>query len=293
MIGRRKLVPWLFLLPGLAIAFVFFLVPFANTLVLSFTDARALGGGQFTGLQNYARLLDDTAFWLALRNTLLYVVVVVPFMVVLPLLLALLVEKQLPGIGFFRAVFYSPVVASMVVVGLIWSWMLGSDGLVNWVLRSLSVVNEPIGFLTDAQLLLFSSMFVTVWKGLGYYMVIYLAALASVPKELHEAARVDGATALRRLFAITVPTIRPTMLLIGVLSAIAATKIFAEIYVLSSGSGGPGGLARSLVMYIREVGLGLGGEIGYASAISLALFVLTIGFSLLFIRASRGEDEVA
>lgn len=293
MIGRRRFVPWLFLLPGLAIAVVFFLVPFANTLVLSFTDAHALGGGHFTGLHNYARLLDDAAFWLSLRNTLLYVVVVVPFMVVLPLLLALLVEKQLPGIGFFRAVFYSPVVASMVVVGLIWSWMLGSDGLVNWVLRSLSLVNEPIGFLTDAQLLLFASMFVTVWKGMGYYMVIYLAALASVPKELHEAARVDGATSLRRFFAITVPTIRPTMLLIGVLSAIASTKIFAEIYVLSNGSGGPGGEARSLVMYIREVGLGLGGEIGYASALSLVLFLVTIGFSLLFIRASRGEEELA
>ncbi|MGV8909855.1 MAG: carbohydrate ABC transporter permease [Propionicimonas sp.] len=293
MIGRRRFVPWLFLLPGLTIAVVFFLVPFANTLVLSFTNARALGGGQFTGGDNYARLMQDSAFWLALRNTLLYVVVVVPFMVVLPLLLALLVEKKLPGIGFFRAVFYSPVVASMVVVGLIWSWMLGSDGLVNWVLRSLSVVNEPIGFLTDAQLLLFASMFVTVWKGLGYYMVIYLAALASVPKELHEAAMVDGASPLRRFFAITVPTIRPTMLLIGVLSAIAATKIFAEIYVLSNGSGGPGGQARSLVMYIREVGLGLGGEIGYASALSLVLFVVTIGFSLLFIRASRGEEDVA
>lgn len=293
MIGRRRFVPWLFLVPGLTIAVVFFLVPFANTLVLSFTNARALGGGQFTGVDNYARLMQDSAFWLALRNTLLYVVVVVPFMVVLPLLLAMLVEKKLPGIGFFRAVFYSPVVASMVVVGLIWSWMLGSDGLVNWVLRSLSVVNEPIGFLTDAQLLLFASMFVTVWKGLGYYMVIYLAALASVPKELHEAAMVDGATPLRRFFAITVPTIRPTMLLIGVLSAIASTKIFAEIYVLSNGSGGPGGQARSLVMYIREVGLGLGGEIGYASALSLVLFVVTIGFSLLFIRASRGEEDVA
>ena len=293
MIGRRTFVPWLFLVPGLAVAVAFYLVPFANTLLLSFTDARALGGGQLTGLDNYARLLDDSAFWLALRNTLLYVVVVVPFMVVLPLLLALLVEKELPGIGFFRAVFYSPVVASMVVVGLIWTWMLASDGLVNWVLRTLRVVNEPVGFLTDAQLLLFASMFVTVWKGVGYYMVIYLAALASVPKELHEAAQVDGATPLRRFFSITVPTIRPTMLLIGVLSAIAATKIFAEIYVLSNGSGGPGGQARSLVMYIREVGLGLGGEIGYASAISLVLFLVTIGFSLLFIRASRGEEDVA
>ena len=284
MIGRRRFVPWLFLVPGLAIAVVFFLVPFANTLVLSFTDARALGGGHFTGLHNYARLLDDAAFWLSLRNTLLYVVVVVPFMVVLPLLLALLVEKQLPGIGFFRAVFYSPVVASMVVVGLIWSWMLGSDGLVNWVLRSLSLVNEPIGFLTDAQLLLFASMFVTVWKGMGYYMVIYLAGLQSIPRHLYEVAEVEGVSAWQQTLHITIPLLRPSIAVVAVMSSIASMKVFEEVYVMTQG--GPLDATKTLVFHLYESAF-VEFEMGYASAVGVVLFLITLVFSLINLRLTR------
>jgi putative chitobiose transport system permease protein len=284
---RRTLVPWLFLAPGLVVALVFSIGPFLNTVVLAFTNAQALGGGTFTGLENFQRLAEDQTFWLALRNTVLYVVVVVPLLVVLPLLLAVLVQKAVPGIGFFRSVFYSPVVASMVVVGLVWTWLLQSDGLVNWALQSLRLVSEPLPFLTDSTLLLFSAMFVTVWKGLGYYMVVYLAALANVPKELHEAAQVAGAGVVRRFLSITVPTIRSTILLVAVLSAIAAAKVFAEIFVMSGGSGGPGGQSQSLVFRIREVGLGLSGETGYASAMSLVLFLGTIAFSVVFVRMSR------
>lgn len=287
MTARRWFTPWLFVAPGLAVALVFYVVPFLNTIVLSFTNARALGGGTFTGIDNYVRLAADEAFWRAAGNTALYAVVVVPLLVLLPLLLAVLVQPQLPGIGLFRSIFYTPVIASMVVVGLIWSWLLRSDGLVNYVLRSLRVVSEPLPFLTDSWLLLFSAMFITVWKGLGYYMVIYLAALANVPRELHEAAAVDGAGAVRRFVSVTVPTLRPTMLLIGILSTIAAAKVFAEVYVLSNGSAGPGGRAATIVYHIREVGLGLSGEVGYASAMSLVLFVATIGFTLAYVRLNR------
>lgn len=283
----RRLSPWLFLAPALVVTVVFHLGPFANTVVLAFTDARALGGGTFIGVENFARLLQDGQFWLSLRNTALYLVVVVPLLVVLPLLLAVLVEKKLPGIGFFRAVFYSPVVASMVVVGLIWSWMLSSDGMVNWVLQTLRLVSGPLPFLTDSRLLLLSCMLVTVWKGLGYYMVVYLSQLGNVPSELHEAAQVDGAGRVRRFLSVTVPSVRPTMVLVGVLSSIAAMKVFAEVYVMSNGTAGPGGQARTLVYTIREVGLGLGGEVGYASAMSIALFVLTLGFSAVFLKVSR------
>ncbi len=287
MTARRWFTPWLFVAPGLAVAVVFYVVPFVNTIVLSFTNARALGGGSFTGLDNYVRLAADETFWRAAGNTALYAVVVVPLLVILPLLLAVLVQPQLPGIGVFRSIFYTPVIASMVVVGLIWSWLLRSDGLVNYVLRSLRLIAEPLPFLTDSWLLLFSAMFVTVWKGLGYYMVIYLAALANVPRELHEAAAVDGAGAVRRFVSVTIPTLRPTMLLIGILSTIAAAKVFAEVYVLSGGSAGPGGRAATIVYQIREVGLGLGGEVGYASAMSLVLFVATIGFTLAYVRLNR------
>ncbi|PRZ08866.1 carbohydrate ABC transporter membrane protein 1 (CUT1 family) [Isoptericola sp. CG 20/1183] len=286
---RLRLAPWLFLAPALVVAVVFHVWPFLNTVVLSFTDASALGGGSFVGGENYVRLAQDPHFWLATRNTVLYVAVVVPLLVLLPLLLAVLVQPQIRGIGFFRSVFYSPVVASMVVVGLIWTWMLASDGIVNQVLEAARIIDAPLPFLTDSTLLLVSCMLVTVWKGLGYYMVVYLAALGNVSSEYHEAAQVDGANAARRFWSVTVPGVRPTMFLVGLLSAIAAMKVFAEVYVMSYGTAGPGGEARTLVYTIREVGLGLGGQIGYASAMSLALFVLTIGFSAGYLRAQRAE----
>ncbi|GAA1735368.1 sugar ABC transporter permease [Isoptericola hypogeus] len=289
MTRRLRLTPWLFLAPALIVAVVFHVWPFLNTVVLSFTDARALGGGTFVGGDNYVRLAQDPSFWLATRNTLVYVAVVVPLLVLLPLLLAVLVQPQIRAMGFFRSVYYSPVVASMVVVGLIWTWMLASDGVVNQVLEAMRVIDGPLPFLTDSTLLLVSCMLVTVWKGLGYYMVVYLAALGNVSKEYHEAAQVDGASPARRFWSVTVPGVRATMFLVGLLSAIAAMKVFAEVYVMSYGSAGPGGQARTLVYTIREVGLGLGGEIGYASAMSLALFVLTIGFSAGYLRAQRAE----
>lgn len=287
---QYKWLPWLFLAPALIVALIFTIGPFLNTIVLSFTDATTLGGGSFTGVDNYIALANSPQFWISTRNTVLYVIVVVPLLMVLPLLLAVLVERNIPGIGFFRSIFYSPVVASMVVVGLIWTWLLSSDGAVNGLLQSLRVIQEPLPFLTDTTLLLLSCMMVTVWKGLGYYMVIYLAALGNVPKELHEAAQVDGAGGVRRFWSITMPGVRPTMLLVGLLGSIAAMKVFAEIFVISNGTAGPGGQARSLVYTIREVGLGLSGEIGYASAMSLALFLLTIGFSILYLRSQRTDQ---
>jgi multiple sugar transport system permease protein len=135
-------------------------------------------------------------------------------------------------------------------------------------------------------------MAVTVWKGLGYYMVIYLAALANVPSELHEAAAMDGAGPLHRFFFVTMPMLRSTMVLVGALSAISAFRVFSEIYVMSYGSGGPGQEAASLMFYILQVGRGLDGSVGYASAMSLVLFLLTLGFSLLLLRLNRAEDRL-
>ncbi|WP_223199542.1 carbohydrate ABC transporter permease [Solihabitans fulvus] len=282
--------PWLFLLPGLAITLLFSLYPFVNTIILAFTDAQVLGGGNFTGGANFSRMLHDPQFWTALRNSALYVVGVVPFLVLLPLLLAMLVQRHIPGIAFFRAAFYTPVVASVVVVGLIWTWLLDSRGLVNSVLKALHVVSEPVPFLTDETLLLISAMLVTIWKGLGYYMIVYLAALANVPRDLHEAAEVDGAGPVRRFFSVTVPAIRPTMVLVGALSAVAAFRVFSEIYILSGSSGGPAGADISLVMLIRQVGTGLNGELGYSSALSVVLFVLTLGLMLLTMRLNKNEE---
>ncbi|MGK5631258.1 carbohydrate ABC transporter permease [Streptomyces sp. URMC 123] len=287
---RRWWTPYLFLLPGLGAVVTFSLWPFLNTVVLSFTDARILTGGRYVGLANYRRALGDPDFWTALFNSVLYTVVVVPCLVVLPLALAVLVRKNIPGIGFFRSAFFTPVIASAVVVGLMWQWVLRSDGLVNTVLAKLRLISEPIPFLTDSTLLLFSAMLVTVWKGLGYYMVFYLAALGNVPASLYEAAALDGAGPVRRFVSVTVPSVKPMMLLVGTLSAISALRVFTEIYVFGGETGGPGGDSRTLPFLIRQVGLGFAGETGYAAAISLLLFLLTFVFSVLGRRLSKGDE---
>jgi len=287
---QRWFTPWLFLLPGLAVVLGFNLFPFLNTVVLAFTNAKVLGGGHFTGADNFVRMLRDPAFWTAVGNSALYIVGVVPPLVILPLLLALLVERKLPGITFFRTAFFTPVIASIVVVGLIWTWLLDSRGLVNDVLRALGVLTTPIPFLTDEWLLLASAMLVTVWKGLGYYMIIYLAALGTVSKDLHEAAQVDGAGWWRRLWSVTLPALRPTMVLVAVLSAVSAFRVFSEVYLLAGPAGGPGGADTTLVMLIQQVGTGLTGDLGYSSALSVVLFVLTLGLLLLTNRLNRKED---
>ncbi|MEU2021388.1 sugar ABC transporter permease [Streptomyces sp. NPDC016469] len=280
--------PWLFAAPGLIVVGAFSLYPFFSTLVNSFTDRRTLVPGSFVGLANFRELLHDEMFWTGLRNSVLYVVGVVPALVILPLLLAMLVQRHIPGITFFRSAFYTPVVASIVVVGLIWVWMLDDRGLINAVLEAVGI--GKVGFLSDQWLLLGSAMTVTVWKGLGYYMIIYLAALANVPRELHEAASVDGAGVVRRFFTVTVPAIRSTMVLVAALSSVSAFKVFSEVYLMAGPSGGPAGEDTTLVMLVQRVGTGLSGRVGYASAISVVIFVVTVGLMLLVLRADRKED---
>jgi ABC-type sugar transport system permease subunit len=287
---RRQLPtsPWLFAAPGLLVVGAFVLYPFASTVINSFTDRRTLIPGHFVGFANFRELWHDDMFWTGLRNSTLYIVGVVPALVVLPLLLALLVQKNIPGITFFRSAFYTPVVASIVVVGLIWVWLLDERGLVNSLLETIGV--GKIGFLSDQWLLLLSAMAVTVWKGLGYYMIIYLAALASVPRELHEAASVDGAGAVRRFFTVTVPAVRSTMVLVAALSSVAAFKVFSEVYLMAGPSGGPAGEDTTLVMLVQRTGTGLTGRVGYASALSVVVFVVTVALMLLVLRADRKED---
>jgi putative chitobiose transport system permease protein len=287
MTHQRWFTPWLLLLPAAVWLAVFNVWPSVNTVVLAFTNAKPLGGGRFTGLANFARMLDDRQLADALLNSVVYMLVCLPLLTVLPLLLAVLVEKKLPGIAFFRTAFYTPVIASAVVVALIWGWLLDEHGLVNGLAQQLRVVAAPVPFLTDRWLLLLSAVSLTVWKGLGYYMIIYLSALGNVGRELHEAAAVDGAGPVRRFLSVTVPGVRNTMLLVSILISVSALRVFSELYVLSGGTGGPGGRDTSVVMLIQMYSRGFSGHLGYASALSLVLFALTVGPMLLLLRVNR------
>ncbi|WP_287901247.1 sugar ABC transporter permease [Arthrobacter sp.] len=264
--------PWILVAPALLWLLVFNVWPSLNTIRMAFTNAKPLGGKErYVGVQNFQQILEDDQVMNALLNSVVYMVICVPLLTLLPLLLAILVEKPLKGIAFFRTAFYTPVIASAVVVGLMWSWLLDSRGAVNNLAQALHVVTEPIPFLTDRWLVIISAISLTVWKGLGYYMIVYLAALGNVGKELHEAAAIDGAGAVRRFWSVTVPGVRGAMGLVAVLVAISALRVFSEVFILTGGKGGPGGEDLTMVMLIQQYARGFTGNLGYASALSRML----------------------
>ena len=248
----RSVRPWLFLAPALLLLGVFTFWPVLWGTVLAFTEYNFLAPPRFVGLANFEDLASDPVFWISIRNSVLYLLVV-PAIQLGAITLAVLVDNALPGIRFFRARFYTPVVTSVSVVGIMWGWMYNEQGLVNAVLHGLHVISDPIGWLSDDRLALFSIMVVTLWRGLGWYMVLYLAALQAIPKDLHEAATLDGATRVQRFFRITLPMLRPTILLCTVLSTLSALKVLEEVLIMTKG--GPVSSTYTGLYYAYDQGI--------------------------------------
>jgi putative chitobiose transport system permease protein len=249
---RRALRPWLFLAPALVLLGTFTFWPVLWGGYLAFTEYNFLTAPRWVGLANFEDLLEDPVFFISIRNSLLYLFIV-PAIQLGAIALAVLVNNALPGIKFFRAAFYTPVVTSVSVVGIMWGWMYNEQGLINAVLQGLRVVNEPIGWLSDDRLALFSVMAVTLWRGLGWYMVLYLAALQSIPKDLEEAAVLDGAGRWQRFWRITIPMIMPTILLCTVLSTLSAMKVLEEILIMTKG--GPVSSTYTGLYYAYDQGI--------------------------------------
>ncbi len=277
----RTATAWGFLLPAILLIGLSVLIPAAMALVMSFSQA-GLDVSEplrFVGLANLRRLLADPMFFRVTGTTFLYLLGVVPPIVVGALALAVLVNRQLPGIHWFRGAFYTPVLVSIVVAAIAFRWIYAENGLVNgWLGALLGPGFEPIGFLTSPLLALPSVMLVTLWKGLGYYMVIFLAGLQGISPDLYEAAALDGSEGLRKHLDITLPLLRPYVTLVAVISAIAATKVFEEVYLMTQG--GPADSTRTLVYYVYDQAFAEL-EISYACTIGLALFLIVLLLSLV------------
>lgn len=289
---RKWWVPYLWTAPAILGVVYFAIIPFVNTVALSFTDARPLGGVVHdVGVANYVDMFHDAGFWQATGNSILYALVAVPILVILPLLLAVLVLPKIPFIGFFRSVYYIPAVSSTVVVALAWQFLLKEDGPVNSVLLQMHLISGPIPFITNSWALTFSAIALTAWKGLGFYMVLYIAALSNIEGSLYEAARTDGAGSFRQFWHVTLPGTRRMMTLVGVLAAIGSLRVFSEIYILGGSTGGIGGANATLPFYIQDKGLSIGGNLGYGSAVSVFLFVLTLGLIVMSQRLSKTSED--
>ena len=241
----------------------------------------------FVGLNNYSVLFKSALFWKTIVNTLIYLLVAVPLLVILPLIIAIVINQKLKFINFYRVSIYLPVVVSIVVAGIAWKWLYADSGILNYIISLFGL--EKIGWLTDPNYAIYSVIAVTVWKGLGYYMMIYLAALTSVPKDLYEAADIDGASLLQKHFAVTIPHLLPAIALVSIISSISAMKVFVEIYVMTQG--GPLNSSMTVVYYIYQKAFE-NLDLGYASACGVVLMVLIMGLSILNIKKIEGSAFV-
>jgi putative chitobiose transport system permease protein len=282
----HPLTPFLFLIPACVVIGAFVIYPAIKAIALSFTNFNMIREAQWIGLANYVALWRDPFFWAALKNTLIYMAVVVPVLVIAPIFLAALVNKHIPGITFIRAAIYLPVITSLVISGLIWKWVYEEKGILNYVLIASGITDNPVAFLTDPTNALLSVMAVTIWAGMGYYMVIYLAGLQSIPRDLYEVAEVEGIRPWQQMLYITIPLLKPSIAVVTVMSSIAAMKVFEEVYVMTQG--GPMDATKTLVYYIYESAF-VEFEMGYAAAVGVVLFVLTLIFSLINLRFLRAK----
>lgn len=285
----RKQTPYLYLILPTLFMIGFFFLPLLMAFGVSLSDySRDIYHPAFVGFANYTKLAHSAPFWNSLQNTFVFLLGVVPAMVVLPIFLALLLNGKLKGIAIFRSLIYIPVVISMVVVGIAWRWLYADDGLINWFLSLFHI--PKVGWLVSPDIALYSVMIVVVWKGMAYYMMMYLAHLQSLSQDLYEAAEIDGANLWQKHWNVTLPHLRPTMVMVGIISTIGSLKVFTEIYVMTRG--GPVNATKTLVYYIYERAFE-NLDLGLASAAGIILMLILLVFSILEMKLSPQDEPAA
>lgn len=286
---RAGLAPYVLVTPALAALLVFFVVPVLAALLLSFTDfdlygVADLGNVRFVGLDNYARLLHEPLFFRALGNTALFVFVGAPLSIAVSLAAALLLASPLARAqAWFRTALFSPVVTTVVAVAVIWRYVLHTRyGFLNYALGAIGVA--PVDWLGDPRWAMPAIMLFAAWKGFGINMVILLAGLQAIPRELYEAARLDGAGAVARLRYISLPALAPTLAVVTVLTLVGYCQLFAEPYVMTQG--GPAQRTVSVLYFMFEEGFKWW-NLGFASAVAFAFFAMLGAAAALWLAAAR------
>ena len=281
---RETFAAWSFCAPPLFFLLLFLVTPFIIAFVISFTDQRLIPNPnlptQFIALRNFLRLFNSPSFHQALLNTFVFAVVVVPLQTFLALLLAVLVNQKLRFINLFRTIYFSPVVTTMVVVSIIWYFLYNpGEGLINQMISFISFGKlGPYNWLNDTALALPAIMILSVWQGVGFQMVIYLAGLQGIPVELYEAGRVDGANAWQQFWQITIPQLRNTTIFVIISTTILAFKLFTQVWVMTKG--GPQGATKTIIVLLYEEGFKML-HVGYASAIGVLFFLIVLAVSLI------------
>lgn len=285
---KNTLIAWSFIAPNFIGFLIFTLVPVVFSLILAFMKWDSFSTPEFVGLQNFTRMLSDDIFWLSLKNTFLYTIGVVPLTLVCSLGLAILLNQKIKGVKFFRTAFFFPYVTSLVAIAVVWSMLFHPTmGPINQFLRV--VIENPPGWLSSSDWALTAIIIVSVWRGMGYYMILYLAGLQGISKELYEAAAMDGANKWKQFIHITVPALRPTTFFVTIMLVINCFKIFDLVQVMTDG--GPGRATNVLVYQVHSEAF-VKFNFGYASAIAMVLFVIVLVITVIQFKWNQIREKV-
>ena len=290
--GRKKnerVTAYLFVAPAVILLISFLVVPMVYTAYFSAFKYQIMRPDNidFIGIDNYSKLFADKNFWVALKNTVYFTVIVVPAQCALALGLALLVSKKFRGVSIFRTMYFSPQLTSMVVIAVLWSVLYNANpntGLINSLLVNLGL--NPINFLTNEHTAMNAIIFMSAWQGAGYQMMIFLAGLQGIPREQYEAASVDGATKWNQFWYITLPGLRGTIKYVIMITMIQAMKLFTQPYVMTQG--GPKNATKTMVYYIYTQGFQKG-NFGYACSVAAVFFVIVVAMSLILQRITNAD----
>lgn len=287
---RRKntLTALSFIAPNFIGFFLFTLIPVIFSLILAFMKWDSFGTPEFVGLKNFSKMLNDDTFWISLKNTFLYTIGVVPLTLICSLGLAILLNKKIRGMKFFRTAFFFPYVTSLVAIAVVWNMLFHPTmGPINQFLKLF--IENPPGWTSSSDWALTAIVIVSVWRGMGYYMILYLAGLQSVPKELYEAASMDGAGKWKQFLNVTVPSLRPTTFFVTIMLVINCFKIFDLVQVMTAG--GPGRATNVLVYQIYNEAF-VKFNFGYASAIAMVLFVIVLAITVIQFKWNQRQERV-
>ena len=284
LFGRNNLIGYAFILPNFIGVLCFTILPVLFVFFLSLTEWDTSNSIEFVGIDNFTRAFTDTNFIISLKNTALYAVGTVPLTIVVSLGLALLLNKKIRGRNFFRTVFFFPYVASLIAAVVVWNMLFNpSVGPINSILHIIGISNPPKWCASTVWALPTVILF-SVWKFSGYYLVMYLAALQGIPKELYEASSIDGASGIQRFKAITLPMLTPTTFFVAIMLTIQCFKVFDIVYAMTDG--GPGRSTMVLVYYIYQKAFS-DFQMGYASAMSVVLFAIVLIVTIIQFRSEK------
>ncbi|MBM7571935.1 carbohydrate ABC transporter permease [Aquibacillus albus] len=281
---KKNYIGWLFIALSVVGIGLFYFYPMVQAFLLSLKSG--MGANlEFVGLENYARLFNDPTFISALTNTIIYLLVQVPIMIVLALFFSVLLnDATLKFKGFFRTAIFLPCVTSLVAYAVIFKYLFGVDGLVNKLLLNLHLISEPLNWLSDPVLAKITIIAAITWRWTGYNMIFYLSALQNVDKQMYEAARIDGASAIQQFFYITVPMLKPIILFTSIISTIGTLQLFDEVMNITAG--GPGNATLSISMYIYNLSFEYTPDFGYAATVSYVIVILVVILSMIQFRVA-------